>query len=152
MIPKEVPKIVMPAAAPAPSRPRTKAGDPLTIGDLEVRVLKAQRGMFDPAQTEQRVAIILRVTNRSKQKTKFFPWSDPTNKPVLRTQTTAIPFQLVAPKAQTERTINPGESVEDILVFPHTPPLYGLELDLPIPRSTDKFPFEIPREFIEQVQ
>ena len=39
-IPKEVPKVVMPTSAPVPARPRTKAGDPLTIGDLEVRVLK----------------------------------------------------------------------------------------------------------------
>jgi hypothetical protein len=44
-----------------------------------------------------------------------------------------------------------GETIQDVLVFRPTPPRIGLDLDLPLWNSVEKFRFHIPADFIQQI-
>jgi hypothetical protein len=149
------PKAVAPAAAPAavPERPRVTAGDPVRIGDMEVCVKEAFEGAFDAAQGEVRLAINLKIKNLSQSPITYLSWADPKHGLLLRDTTpTGSRHPLVGPRGADERVIAPGDTYVDLLVFLPTPRLYGLELDLPIPGTVDRFRFEIPTAFIRRIE
>ncbi len=146
------PEIPAPAAPP---RPRTNAGDPLRIGDLEVTVKNVRQGILDPAQAQPRLAITLSITNHAKQQSSYLYSSDPANGVAVRFLTADLHrFKPIEPAKPKEKIIKAGEMIEDVLVFPETLPFagQGLELDLPILGIAERFAFHIPKEFIESAR
>jgi hypothetical protein len=143
----EKPKVVI------PEEPPTEAGKPRRIGEMEVRVAEAGVGIFEKGQTEPRLVITLKVTNHSKQRMRYRSWSDPANKVELRDGTPAVnKYSLVGAPAKKEWDVEPGAMTEDILVFPAPPPLYGVNLVLPLGTGGERFRFSLPREFIQRFQ
>ena len=143
----ELPKIVV------PEEPPTAAGEPRKVGNMEVLVFDASLGFFDQSQTEERLLIVLKLTNHSKQRMKYRPWSDPANKAEVRDGTPALTkYAPIGSTGKVEQNIEPGATIEDLLTFPRTPPLFGVELDLPLGAGIERFKFVIPREFIGRPQ
>ena len=143
----EKPKVVV------PEEPPTEGDKPRRVGDMEVRVADAGVGKVEKGQTEPRLVIALKVTNHSKQRMRYRCWSDPANKIELRDGTpSANRISLVGSPAQTERDIEPGATIDDILVFPPPPPLYGVNLILPLGTGGERFRFFLPREFIQRFE
>jgi hypothetical protein len=135
------------------AQPRTDAGTPIVIGDIEVCVVRALEGILNPSQTDERLAITVSVRNVSKRPYRYHRWSDPASGLLLRDQTpSSTKHALIEPATQPEVTIEPGDRVEDILLFLPTPRLYGLNLDLPVRNRFEEFRFQIPREFIERTR
>jgi hypothetical protein len=148
-------KIVIPAKPKAviPEEPPTEGDKPRKIRDMEVRVAIAGVGIFEKGQTEPRLVITLKVTNHSKLPMGFRSWSDPANKAELRDGTpNANRVSLIGSSAKAERNIEPGETIDDILVFQAPPPLFGVNLILPLGISGERFRFFLPREFIQRFQ
>ena len=120
---------------------------------MEVRVAVAGVGIFEKGQTEPRLVINLKVTNHSKQRMGYRSWSDPATKAELRDGTpSANSIALIGSPSQAERSIEPGATIDDALVFPEPPPLFGVNLILPLGISGERFRFFLPREFIQRLQ
>jgi hypothetical protein len=143
----ETPKVVI------PEEPPTEGDKPRRIREMEVRVAVAGVGIFEKGQTEPRLVITLKVTNHSKQRMGYRSWSDPANKAELRDGTPGTNrIALIGTPAQAERGIEPGATIDDFLVFPPPPPLYGVNLILPLGIGGERFRFYLPREFIQRFE
>jgi hypothetical protein len=148
-VPVPKPAIAELPQSAGPEEPPTVGDKPRRIGNLEVRVILARVGIFDQAQTEQRLAIRLEMRNHSQRQMRYRPWSDPANKAVLRDGTpSGNKYAPIGPGEQPERTIEAGATIEDIVSFPPPPPLYGVDLVLPLGAGFERFHFTLPREFI----
>jgi hypothetical protein len=156
---KPNPEVIIPAKIVIADKPKivvdeeppTVADKPRRIGDMEVCVIDARVGFVDQARTDRRMLITLQITNHSKRRIKYRCWSDPANKVELRDGTpNANRFSLIGPPAEAARDIEPGAKTEDILSFPPTPPLFGVDLVLPLEVGGGRFLFHLPREFIQQ--
>jgi hypothetical protein len=135
-----------------PPAPRTVAGEPLRIDDLEVCVTEAREGIFDHFHTERRLLITVRMANLSKGNAKYPCWSQPANGLILRDQTPNLNrYSPTGREAQSERIMKPGEVISDVLVFLPMPQFFvGLDLDLPLWGGIKRFQFHIPLEFVQR--
>jgi hypothetical protein len=141
----ELPKAIV------PEEPPTVGDKPRRMGGIEVQVIDAKVGLFEPGQTEQRMAIALRITNHSERRMKYLPWSDPANKAELRDGTpAATKYSLIGGTGQAARDLEPGAAIQDVLFFPPTPTLFGVDLVLPIGVGIERFRFTLPPQFIER--
>ena len=150
---KAAPKAAVPELPKSaiPEEPPTVGDKPRRLGDMEVRVIDAKVGIFEQGQTEQKMAIALKITNLSRRRIKYLPWSDPANKAELRDGTPgANKHSLIGATGQPARDIEPGAAIQDVLFFPPTARLYGVDLVLPLGVGSERFRFSLSREFIER--
>jgi hypothetical protein len=97
----------------------------------------------------QYLSIKLRITNRGKEPVTFVSWTGPDMGVMFSVEKGGGYNRIPVPK-QEDRSINPNDTIFDILVFETPPPLKHLELDLPLPGGKQIFRFKIPASFVER--
>jgi hypothetical protein len=147
---RETPKTSLEIAIPPedPAQPRTDAGIAVSVGDLEVYVVSAQR----QSEPEERLILTLQITNRSSGSMLFHFWSHPDNRATLRDQSPNMNYHalIAQPTTPAQKVLKPNEMIRDVLVFGPTSRFFDLELDLPVSGSQKRFRFLIRTDFIKE--
>jgi hypothetical protein len=135
--------------ASTPVSMRTVAPQTERVGHLVVGVFEAQLSNDDGASGKGHLTVTLRVTNRSAVPMTYVSWSDPTRKVVLSDQYNNY-YNRIGSDAQTERVIQPDQTIVDTLEFEK--PLPGATLALDLPSGNQNFQFSIPEAFVQRIQ
>ena len=139
------------AAAPVgPKVSRMTAPNTSEINGLVVGIVGAKLAPIEGGDGQDVLTLNLRITNNSEKPIKYAGWSLPDIKPKLRDVHGNFYRRISIDTAAVEKTINPGDTITDRLLFEKTPGFADLTLDLPIAETEQQYEFKITRSFIER--
>jgi serine/threonine protein kinase len=154
------PKLSVSAPAVQPNsatvEKRTIAPAASQVGYMVVAVRKVCLVPINEPLRADGLCVTLAVKNVSKKPMPFLSWSGRDIGVMLRIEKGSrgpgafMTFydQLPVPK-QEAKSINPNETITDIVMFEPTPADKDLDLDLPVPGTDESFLFSIPHAMVE---
>ena len=120
------------------------------INAMVVGIERATLGPLEGGDGQPVFSLSLRITNNSKQPMKYAGWSRPESKPKLRDAYGNFFNRVSLDSVTPEKSIDPGETITDRLVFEKTSFMAELTLDLPIVGTDQQFEFRMLPSFIER--
>jgi hypothetical protein len=122
---------------------RTTMPSTIEIGEMVVGVYEAKLGSVQDLGSDECLQLTLRITNLSTKPMTYVSLSQSNVRVTLRDQNRNY-YNRFSSRTQSEQTIAPGRTIQELLFFEPPPRGVTLELDLPSENGNRPLQFRIP--------